>query len=341
MRPFGSLSAAFTACCLASRLALGAGSPAATLEVSRADGAESCIDAARLTKSVEARLRRTVFARSGSAPLALAVDLVRREQAWVATVRISDELGALGQRELSTEAPHCSALDDSLSLVVALLVDTPPARLPAETPQPGAPPVTPDKQKAEPAKPATPLVLPPDTVAPREPLRFSALATGTAALGLLPGLAPGVGLAAALSIPRGPRIRLGGELYFEREARLEDGGGAKLSALRAGLELCGLSFGSRSLAFEICGGQHIGQLAVDGMDFDQNLEQRRLIVSLDAGPDLRLPLTQDFNLVVAARAEVPLTRDRFLARLADGTSALIYQQAPVGLVMKVGVEVAP
>jgi hypothetical protein len=316
---------------------------AATLEVTRAAGAEACIDAPHLTKTVEARLKRAVFAGSGSAPLSLSVELSQRDGAWVAKVRIADHLGPLGQRELSSEARHCSALDDSLALVVALLVDTPPARDPATIPSPEPVASAQPAPKAAPTAAApTPLVLPPDTASPREPVRFGARATGALAFGLLPGVGPGIDLAAAARFPSGLRVRVLGELFFEQSASLDNGeNGGTFSALRGGSELCGFSFGPRQLSFELCGGQMLGRLAASGVGFDRNADAAQLIVSLAAGADARLPLTEDLGLVLAARAEVPLSRDRFTGRQADGTTAVIFQPAPLLGVLKFGLEVGP
>src|SRR6188474_2012752 len=120
-----SLVARVTAAAVAVAICSSAGRAAAepgalaTLELTRTSAAEHCIDAPTLTRSVETRLARRAFATT--APLRLRVALDRHGSNWIAELYLSDSAGPLGERSLSTGAAHCSALDDSLALVVALL----------------------------------------------------------------------------------------------------------------------------------------------------------------------------------------------------------------------------
>ena len=104
--------------------------PTATLDVNRAEGAESCLEATALQTAVERRLERSVFVPPGRSAVGVKLHFERRaDRTFVAEVELLDRHGTpLGRRELKTRAAHCSALDDSLALVVALLVDSPEAR---------------------------------------------------------------------------------------------------------------------------------------------------------------------------------------------------------------------
>ena len=89
-------------------------------------------------------------------------------------------------------ASHCSALDDSLALSVALLVDQPPDPEPPASPtEPAGPPaLAPPAAPPAPSKLPTPITSPADVSAPREPwqLRFGvAVAAGW---GVLPAIEP-------------------------------------------------------------------------------------------------------------------------------------------------------
>jgi hypothetical protein len=324
-------------------LALGTGHalatpPAVRLELVRGPGAEACVDAGRLERMVERRLGRRVFDTSPSAELELRVRL-SAGSGWKAVMNLSDSGGLLGIRELSTAAPHCSSLDDSVALVVALLVDTPPERpertqvpaQPAFESKPGA-----EVRRTTTARP-TRIVLPEDTFAGREPMRWDVRAGGIAVVGILPGIAPGFGLSAGLRWSRGPWIRLLGELFPARDEGLVAGtSGASFSLVRAGAEVCAVSWKSSAVALEACMGQRVGRLRAAGFGFDANRETARFHYSLAAGGNAAIPLSPAFGIEVGLRAELPLLRDRFTARADEATEVKVFQGFPVGGIAAVG-----
>ncbi|HEX5098309.1 MAG TPA: hypothetical protein VFV94_02370, partial [Polyangiaceae bacterium] len=150
--------------------------PTASLDVTREAGAESCLEASALETAVERRLERPVFVPAGRGAVGVSLHFQRRaERTFAAEVVLLDRHGAaLGRRELKTRAPHCSALDDSLALVVALLVDSPEAREQAAAPPAPESSAAPPSTAAPPAAsaaapPETTVTIPPDVAAPREP----------------------------------------------------------------------------------------------------------------------------------------------------------------------------
>lgn len=310
--------------------------PNVALEVERGPGASGCIDAQRLRASVERRLKRRVFDAARPPELWVHVRFEGGER-YTTRVVLSDREGPLGHRELTTEARHCSALDDSLALVVALLVDTPPAR---PSPAPTQPPAETAPPRAEPRAEPTPIELPPETAAPRAPLRFEAHAAALLGVGLLPGVALGGELGLGLKLANGPWLRAVGELYAEREAHLSGGAsGVRLRAVRWGLELCPFSIPLGPLEAQPCLGQRVGWLRASGFGFDQNAETTRLFYSLTLGAQGVLPLGGPCGLVLGAHGEFPFARDEFTAR-ADGVrSQALFQVAPVTAVAKLGLRV--
>jgi len=104
--------------------------PRVALGLTRGEGTQACIQGGAIERAVERRLRRRVFAGNESPDLHIDVALARESDgAWSARLVLRGRSGAeLGARELQTQAAHCSALDDALVLVVALLVDSPEAR---------------------------------------------------------------------------------------------------------------------------------------------------------------------------------------------------------------------
>src|SRR3954447_18622305 len=143
--------------------------PRVALGLTRGEGTETCLRAAAIERAVERRLRRHVFARDESPDLRIDVALAREaDGAWSARLVLRGRRGAeLGARELDTHAAHCSALDDALVLVVALLVDSPEARAQESAdsePLAPAPSEATQSTKATPPAPReTRLELPPET----------------------------------------------------------------------------------------------------------------------------------------------------------------------------------
>jgi hypothetical protein len=308
--------------------------------VTRANDASSCLDAPRLVKKVQARLGRRVFVDEG-ATLLLKVAIERVDTGWIARLTLSDSLGVLGSRELTTDARHCSALDESLALVVALLVDTPPERVAPPTPA-SAPPVAGESPPpASPPRPrSTPLQIPADTFAPREPWSFDARLSATVAAGLVPSLGWGAEVGLGLRAPRGPWFRLLADLSPAREARLDDAErGARLSVYRAGLDVCGLDLRAGSFRVSWCVGQRVGVMRAEGFGFQENTDSQRLVFALGSGLDGIIPIGRYFGLSCGIRAELPFARDRFTGQGASGSETLIFRSAPLTVSARAGIQV--
>lgn len=141
------------------------------LTVVHGPGAEACLAEPRLKRNVEKRLRRRVFVEPAQAQLRFAVTFLARGAETEARVEVTSIDGATrGARTLVTSS-HCSSLDDSLSLSVALLVDQPPEPEPLPSPSDSAgasAPVT-APVPPPPRRSPTPITIPADVAAPREP----------------------------------------------------------------------------------------------------------------------------------------------------------------------------
>lgn len=316
-------AAALLASCCLSRPSSAEPGAVAKLELTRSSAASHCMGATALVRSVEARLGRQAFARE--APLVLRVALDRSGPNWVAELSLSDSAGSLGERSLSTRAHDCSALDDSLALVVALLVDTPPERQqPAPTTSVSAtvPATAPAAAPAAPrSAPSTRLILPADTWAPRAPWQFAARGGGSVLFFALPGVAYGPLLGVAARPPRGPWLKLSAELALPKESHSADGArGVRVSSERAALWICSAPPESASVDLQYCAGQRVGRINAEGLGFDHSLSVSRLYWAAALGGELAIRLTKRLYLPLGLFLEIPLTRDRFVAR--DGTDAL-------------------
>lgn len=315
------------------------------LSVTRSAAATNCMAPAALARSVEARLRRRVFTKEAAAELDVAVTLDQHDDGWYARITLSDARGELGTRELNTRAPHCSALDDSLALVVALLVDTPPERSTVVAP-PSADSAAPKSAKppraapppANPVVQATPLQLPRDTFAPREPWQFALRAGGAGELGLFPQFSFGPALTVSARVPHGPWLRAGFGWALPQTAKSNTGRGVRLWSERAALSVCEGAlplFAGAELGF--CVGQRVARLNARGLDFDQTLRVGRLYWAAFGGAELGFALGRGWRLPLSLELEIPFVRDRFVA---GGTGDTLYRVAPLVGVASAAIEFA-
>ena len=179
--------------------------PTSRLVYSRSSDADSCPD--------EQALRRAVAARVGYDPFfawatrTIVASVVRRNQAFVATVDLVDEKGVShGARELRGEG-ECGELLDAVALAIAIAID--PQSLSRPNPPPSPPPSEP--AVAPPAEVIAPAAAPSDTAPAGPPLAsasdlhadsiaFEASAGAVASTGVAPGPAVGFALGAALRL---------------------------------------------------------------------------------------------------------------------------------------------
>ena len=325
--------------------------PNARLELSKGPETEQCVDRQSLARAVEARLQRRVFVTRSPATLSLKVSITRERRGWSAALTLYDGAGGLlGRRSLVTEAAHCSALDDPLALVVALLVDSPLERLRDDREAEAAPrapgasagsdraPLTVStprsdagsESSASPSEPPRSIRLPRDAPAPREPWRFRLSAAANAAIGVLPGLAPGIELGFAAQGPKLPELRLFAAAYAPREQRRPGAdAGARFDALTLGFELCPLQLILGAARWFGCAGQSLGRLRAAAFGFDDNLSSSRMTYALLARSGVQFDLTARWAARVAVRAELPLARQVFGYGAREGGQRDLYEPSAV------------
>ena len=319
----------------------------ARLEVVKGPDAAQCIDQKALTQAVEVRLQRPAFDERLPATLRVRVNLERQPAGWTAELTMLDGSGVfLGQRSLVTAARHCSALDDSLALVVALLVDAPPRPPLAEPTQPMQPtgPASAPSQPVQPPEatpaPAT-IRVPRDTPARREPWRFNVSGEGIAAFGILPGVGWGAELGLGAKSPLLPELRVFVGIYAERDepraaANSGANSGARFGFANLGLELCPLGIPLGPLRWFGCAGQALGRLRVTAYGFDENTTTHHLTYALLARTGLEMPLFSRLSARLAARAELPLARGVFSYGARDGSERGLFETKPVTAVLDLG-----
>jgi len=323
-----------------------AASASARLDLAKGPGTEQCIGARALMRAVEQRLQRHAFRQDLPATLYVRIAVERTADAtWSAEISMQDGGGAfLRNRSIVTSAPHCSALDDSLALVVALLVDSPPVVPPVESkpePEPGAPTTVPPsspppRKPVFPAKTST-ISLPRDTPARRQPWLFNVGVGGAAAMGMLPGVAPGVELGVDAKPPTVPEIRLFAGLYPARQAeRAGAQSGARFSLASLGLALCPLDQALGAVHWFGCAGQTLGWVRVAAFGFDENTTTSHLTYALLASTGLTIPFARSFAGRLGVRAEVPLERGIFTYGARDGSERGLFEMKPVTAALDAG-----
>jgi hypothetical protein len=313
----------------------------ASLKVSGQTGTKNCLSAKELEAAVEQRLARDVFPQSGTLSLAVSVHFTHEAGAFLAVITLSDTRGrALGVREIQTPAQHCSALDESLPLVVALLVDSPPEPIESETEPAPSPPVTPTQ--ATPPAPAKPdtvrLSLPEETHAPRTPVRWDVSVSALASLGGLPGVGLGLELGIGADIPAVTRLRAFVDGYLPNREPRDDrpSAGVEVSLVRVGLELCPLETAPGTLVILGCVGQALTRTHAEGFGFYENSSATRLLYGLFGRAAGLLDLGRGLHLRASLGVDVPLQRSNYAFVGADGTSAVLFRSPPVGGAAELG-----
>lgn len=320
--------------------------PRVTLGLTRGDGTETCLRGAAIERAVERRLRRRVFARNESPDLRIDVALAREaDGAWSARLVLRGRSGAeLGARELDTHAAHCSALDDALVLVVALLVDSPEARAEVNAPSeaPAAPPSqpTPTAPVAPPAPPPreTRLELPPETYAPREPYRVDVAANLLAALGALPGVAFGGEIVLGVRPPHFIELRLRPAALLAEKAHVPtpDRGG-RFSLLSVALDACPLEHALGRLRLDGCLGQRVGRMTAEGFGYQRNTSSQELYYALGVSAAASFWFAAPVGVRLGLDLEAPLTRDSYFSFGPTGDRLEIFRPSPVVGALTVGV----
>jgi len=314
----------------------------------------ACMAEDALASAVTERLKRPVFVMDKEADVIVdaQVEPIRASHRWRALIKLTTPSGAvLGTREIQSKEASCRSLDESLVLVIALLIDpdvalglapsvppeAPPA-LPSEPGPPVAPPAPPKPSEKSP--PPRPLVRP--KPAPSSlPLRFHAEMGAVLALGLVPGLGVGAIFRATLTPPHFWGIQVEGTYWPQHSFTVDDVGGGFTLAY-GGLGLCPSELEVRMLRLAGCGGVKVGAFTAQGFGFDASNTQSSLLVnaSLEGRARLRLP-NVPMAVSLGLGLGVPLIRLKFFYGLPDGSTRELYRpsQAIGTLDLGIGIDV--
>jgi len=310
----------------------------AALEWHRGPGAEGCIDREALALRVDRQLGRPAVVAESRGDVAIdgRVERAPAGPGYVAHVTAARDGSPLGVRDLGTDRADCAALEDSVTLVVALLIDPEhalaPRAEPAPPPSPPAPlPVGEGGASVAPGAPERDV--PP--VTRRTPWRAELAASGVLLVGLMPSPAPGFGAAVSLLPPSVLSVEVGAA-WFSNESTGSAAGGGSFGLVEGTLDVCPTLGRWSRLLLEACGGVGAGAMTAQGFGFSHLESHAQAMVALDAGARATVHLAGPLLAFAGIRALVPLVRPDFVYADGTGKTPLIYQPAAVGGAAEVG-----
>ncbi|MDF2694797.1 MAG: hypothetical protein K0S65_3180 [Labilithrix sp.] len=234
----------------------------------RAPGAERCISPAEmLTKTSGLVSRDTVLTLDRQGADFLVVGRIEPSAEGFRTELILRSANGrpLGERTFDTPGRSCRALDESLTLALVLLVETPRVRAAArgESTEELVE-LAPSLRTADATDPRSAPALPPSRIPLKPAQRAWTLELGlgaSAVLGLLPKATVGSTLFATVKPPGFIPIVLRGTGYpFGVERVTVPGEGVAIRGFVGGAELCPLDFVHRRIELRACGGAHLAAL---------------------------------------------------------------------------------
>lgn len=305
----------------------------------RTSGAESCVSTPVLARSVEERLRRPVFVSAADASVSVEglVQRTDKPAGWTATLTLRDAKGEpLGTRELHRDGADCHALDASLSLVIAVMID-PDAK--ADEPAPESPGPPPPVTRTVIQKQIV-LVALPEKPKPT-PWCFDGGAAAALLVGPLPGVAFGAQAHALLEPPRWPALEGFGMVVPQSSKDAPGGTGSVAFSLGLlGGGVCPLRHhGDRFHAYGCLQGQ-IGVLRASSSGFAAAAPASyRLVLASAVEARATYRVVGPFTVRAGLGLGVPWLRHRFVYEDAAGNMRELHRIAPVALQADLGMGV--
>jgi hypothetical protein len=325
----------------------------------RLPGAERCLGASELASRVDARLGRAVFVAVGDAAFFVDGHVARTASGYDVTIDITDATGALlGRRSLSFVGDDCAAIEDAVSLVIAVTVD-PRSALPKDgvalepgTSQrldqlfgaeqldpepdslPAATPVHTDEKRPAAAAPAADLREP---EAPHSSRDLTAALSG--GVGQLPGVVFGVSASARVRV--GVPLELGLTVMPHASARgLDSRGNASFALGLASLAVCPLQEPLWA-TLTVCTGAELGLLRATSSGFaNGNRTLTDAIANLRASAMAQRRLAGPLEVGVALVVTLPMLQRSYSFRALDGQIASLFRMPQLGVRLELSLGLA-
>jgi hypothetical protein len=283
--------------------------PAVELAWIRGAGAESCIDEGELASKVQATIGHPVVpvpalanaaAPAEASPLRLEGEVRPLGRGWIAVVEVR-AAGPSLRREVALDAPDCRQFDEGLVLVVALLT---------EAVLPTAPRLT--------------LTLP-------SPSPRASVGIGpdlSVALGMLPGVAVGFGLATEAALPPIWHLTAWTHAWPISSAALDGTSVGRVTAWTLGAGLCIGPAERAPRAFFGCAGASGGVVFATGVGLSANYTSLNPYVQGELRGGFRLRLAGPFYVRLEVGAGLPIPESYEIID-TKGNHRVVFQTAPV------------
>ncbi len=296
---------AFAALCVSLRAN---GEPARHVELDWSSSAKECITAEELARTVEATLGRPVFHSTSPAAGKIVGVITKRPNGQIeVSLTLLDGHGQVqAKRQLDT-AGACERLDESIAVVVALMID--------------------DTSEAPGSLSVSPQPMPRPVPSPTSHTRLGLGAGLGGSYGLLPGAAVHALLYGELSPHGWPSLSLGLRLHLPEDA-VREGAGGSFSAWTAELGSC-FATDSPRWQLGICGGIGAGTYSGRALSLPDGRDLMRPFLQAQLAPHLQVKLLGPLWLRAEAGVLVPLLRDPWGYDAADGTYVLVHEIAPL------------
>jgi hypothetical protein len=311
---------------------------ALSLNWMRLPGAESCIDAGELARSVERHLGRPVFVSPAVATRIIEAWVEPLGPGWRVHLRASNANGEpLGQRELTSADATCSSLGRAIVIAVGLLAqeaegatiteqDQPPVSAPAAI-QPRPPDMTPAPVRSDPPPPSLP--------APRSELGAEIGPAFDLGWGVLPGTAVGLAMRTAVHLPRWGALDFGSRLWLPQSEGSAKAAGS-FSRLDFALALCPFVTATDSTAFGFCAGALGGVVTAQGTGSGGSDTVNRPLLEAYGRFYGLLRVFAPLWVTGSATIGAPLTRWTFYHRLGDGSETDVWAMPAIAAGAELG-----
>jgi len=306
--------------------------------------ADTCPGQLEVERQVRWRLGRDPFQLDAPRMIEAKVSLV--DATWHAEIIVRDNTGALlGQRMLDVKADNCGQVVDAVGLAVALAIDP---NVSFESRVPSLPSAAPPSRngtagtRAQPpvgAAAMAPLAQPkPEHAAPTQDAEhdksryeYELTLRGLIAAGLLPGVAPGMGVAGAFGA-NGLRLTLG--LSFLPETKLDDGFSFGLTAASAGF--CADVIRTGLISASLCGELIAGAMHAVVYRLEPLRPGDYAFAALGVGPKVGLHVSSPFFIEGGVVAAFDFLRPKF----AIHNGGTVFESSLLGGIGYIGVGVA-
>jgi hypothetical protein len=313
--------------------------PEAVLTWDRGQLQAQCERAAVIRQGVEAYLGRSVFAATGD--LVVRVRLARSNDPGarvVATVTKEARDGTVwGERSVTGEA-GCESLDEPLTLVVALMVDTVNGPVTAETepepvdsPAPPRPPASP-----EPAQDGEIITAPSFEQGRPSSSHGAVFGFGTANMGAEPAAAWGGGLALSYKPTHFWGFGVEGEALAAQRTALESGSLA-VSMATLGAELCPLQDTDDGAWWSLCASGRVARVHAKSRGLSEAIDSIQLVVMPGLVARAAFVLGERFLIGGGVRASFPVSPDRYVYRDSLGGIHQAFELSPLVISLNFGV----